>query len=169
MASADAAVAVQMLCCGSGLKVYLASRADRSVGEYIGNPPFDDANYQSGEEYTYRVTAGRSSPSFIPGTDSLSITFRAVDGSAPKPPADLQITAAGAGAFLTWDANTETDLAGYRVSRTDRSDSDFAPIHENLHPTNGFFDPDYRPGRTYAVSAVDDSGNASPPASIRGQ
>ena len=64
------------------------------------------------------------------------------------------------GDFLTWAANEETDLAGYRVFRSDRPDSGFMTV-ERLITTNAFFDPSSRSGVSYAVSAVDEFGNES--------
>ena len=148
-------------------QVYLVHRLDRPVGEYVMTPQFDDTNFQPGQMYVYRVTAGRRETSFIPGDGSTTIPVSAVDQAAPTAPTEFQATPSGDGILLTWSANNETDLAGYRVLRSERADGGFSPLHENLHPTNGFFDPASRPGLYYAVSAVDDSGNASPPAVIQ--
>jgi hypothetical protein len=73
----------------------------------------------------------------------------------------LQVNPSGNGALLTWAANVETDLAGYRIFRSDRPAGGFGPLEEGIHTTNGFFDPNYRPDTYYAVSAVDESGNES--------
>ena len=63
---------------------------------------------------------------------------------------------------LTWDANDETDFAGYRVFRSDRADGGFVPLSDRLITTNLFFDPSSRSGLYYVVSAEDEFGNVSP-------
>ncbi len=55
----------------------------------------------------------------------------------------------------------ETDLAGYRVFRSDRADGEFRLATDRLVTTNAFIDSAYRPGLYYAVSAVDEFGNES--------
>ncbi|HKA20728.1 MAG TPA: hypothetical protein VKN18_20770, partial [Blastocatellia bacterium] len=66
------------------------------------------------------------------------------------------------GAYVTWEPNSETDLAGYRVFRSERPDTGFKPVTDRPSSGVGFFDSTYRPGLYYAVSAVDESGNESP-------
>jgi fibronectin type 3 domain-containing protein len=152
-------------------EVYLVQRADRTVGEFVMSPEFVDANYVSGEEYSYRVTAGRRAPGFIPGTGVESVVIEAVDRVPPASPAAVEATPSGNGSFLTWTPNGETDLAGYRISRGMRPDGDFAALHAGTHTANSFFDTAFHPGAYYVVTAVDDSGNESPPTVIqnRGQ
>jgi hypothetical protein len=67
-----------------------------------------------------------------------------------------------AGGFLTWEANAEPDLAGYRIFRGDTEQGPFALVVDAIHATNAIFDPAFRSGAYYAVSAVDDSANESP-------
>jgi hypothetical protein len=93
------------------------------------------------------------------GPDSVTVLVE--DKTAPQVPAGLDLTRSDNGAFLTWDANGEIDLAGYRVFRSDRAEGPFTLISDPLITTNKFIDPSYRPGFYYAVSAVDESGNES--------
>jgi hypothetical protein len=63
--------------------------------------------------------------------------------------------------YVTWEPNEETDLAGYRVFRSEHPETGFKAISDRMVMTNGFFDSSYRPGSYYAVSAVDEFGNES--------
>jgi hypothetical protein len=124
---------------------------------------FEDERYEAGETYVYKVTAGRLMGDIqIPGVSGNSITVLAADKTAPKAPEGLQIVASNDGAFLTWKANAESDLAGYRVFRSDDPHTEFAPLTNEVHATNAFFNVRHRPGVYYTVSAIDESGNESP-------
>jgi hypothetical protein len=141
---------------------YLVSRSGRAETIAVTEPRLEDVNYQSGETYTYSVIPIRGSGSqAVPGTGPRTIQIQAVDRLPPAVPAGLEGVASDPGGFLTWNANTERDLSGYRVFRSDRPDNGFVPVTEELHTTNAFFDPGYRTGLYYVVSAVDESGNES--------
>ena len=144
-----------------------------------GNPPavrvtatrFVDEDYEAGKTYTYAVTAVRQAgPAEIAGVGGPGVAVTATDTTPPRVPAGLEITASDQGGFVTWLINEEDDLAGYRVFRSEQPDSGFTPLFQELRTTNGIFDPGYRPGMYYAVSAVDESGNESArSAAIRAQ
>src|SRR5205823_2251745 len=89
------------------------------------------------------------------------ITVVADDKTPPRAPSGLDVVASDDGAFLTWTANPETDLSGYRVFRSDGADGEFKPATDRLITTNAFIDTAYRSGVYYAVSAVDEFGNES--------
>src|SRR5262249_19866156 len=96
-------------------------------------------------------------------------TLTAIDKTPPQVPSGLDLLSTDVGAVLTWEANTETDLAGYRVFRSERGDSDFKLVGDRLVVTNKFVDATYHSGVSYRVSAVDESENESPrSASFRG-
>lgn len=123
---------------------------------------YEDNRYVAGAVYTYQVTAMRRiDQRLIPGVASQPISVRLEDKTAPRPPSRLDVVPSDTGAFVTWAPNAETDLAGYRVFRSEEPDRDFESLTERPVTTNAFFDPEYRPGLYYAVSALDDSGNES--------
>ena len=86
------------------------------------------------------------------------------DTTAPAKPTNLMASARPGAVQLEWTANTETDLAGYRIYRSISS-----PVLKGT-PINGtlaapsFVDSDVTAGTTYyyAVTAVDTSDNESP-------
>jgi hypothetical protein len=69
-------------------------------------------------------------------------------------------------ALIEWSENTETDLKGYRLIR-----SDWKPAEaRQLGIQTGYTDPNYDAGKglTYQLFAIDRSGNESAPASVTG-
>jgi hypothetical protein len=122
---------------------------------------FEDETYEVDDTHTYTVTPVRKTgPVDVPGF-SETIEVIGTDRTAPRAPTGLEIVASDDGAFLTWMANPESDLAGYRVFRSGRPDAGFEALTRDMHPITGLFDAGYRPGLYYAVSAVDESGNES--------
>ena len=65
---------------------------------------------------------------------------------------------------LSWAINLETDLAGYRVYRSDEEGARGRPI-ELLWPVPSYRDTSVQSGRSYwySVTALDRAGNESPP------
>ena len=85
------------------------------------------------------------------------------DSIAPDAPTNLMSSPRPGAALLEWTANTESDLAGYRVYRSTSSPVvKGTPINGTLVPPS-FTDSTVTAGTTYyyAVTAVDTSGNES--------
>jgi len=87
-----------------------------------------------------------------------------VDDRPPATPTGLTVAAQGTGARLSWDANAETDLAGYLVQRATGTSSTFTTLTDTPVPDPTYTDPVLTPGTSYRyrVNAVDSSGNQSP-------
>ena len=96
------------------------------------------------------------------GVGPATTTVVTEDKTPPMAPAHVDIKTSEAGGYITWDPNAESDLAGYRVFRSERADTGFRAVSDTLIMTNGFFDASYRAGWYYAVSAIDEFGNESP-------
>jgi fibronectin type 3 domain-containing protein len=66
---------------------------------------------------------------------------------------------------LSWSINTETDLAGYRVYRSEQHDTPGQLLTPDLLPSPAYRDTSVQPGHLYwySVTAVDRSGNESAP------
>lgn len=100
-----------------------------------------------------------SGPAFWP---SAPVSGYSVDNLAPSIPSPFTGVFAGGATHLHWGANTEPDLAGYRLHRGNAAN--FVPSPGNLlsaQPDTGFADPG-QPGSWYKLSAVDSHGNESP-------
>jgi hypothetical protein len=82
----------------------------------------------------------------------------------PDPPANLAASASRAGIALTWDANSESDLAGYNVYRsTSPGVTIGSPINASLVTGTSYLDSNVTDGVTYyyVVTAVDTGSNES--------
>src|SRR5262249_19387130 len=112
---------------------------------------------------TYLVTPiRRVGDRTVSGTVSEPYPVLVEDKTPPQTPTGPDITLSDNSAYLTWEANDESDLAGYRVFRSDRAGGDFKPLSSALIGPNSFVDPNYKPGMYYSVSAEDEFGNESP-------
>lgn len=69
---------------------------------------------------------------------------------------------------LSWSINLETDLAGYRVYRSEQEDIRGQLVTPELLPTPAVRDRSVQPGRRYCytVTAVDRAGNESEPGTV---
>ena len=86
--------------------------------------------------------------------------------SKPKQPTGLKATATGSTINLSWDANTDSDLAGYLVLRATDPDGEWNTIARNIVGTT-FIDNTVSSGQSYAykIVAIDKSQNRSRQAS----
>jgi len=143
-------------------EIYLVRRQDWDAPQKVKEPGFIDSEIEAGRTYQYVVTPARDGNPPVNGPSSSPLTVVAVDRTMPKPPTGLQPpVVTETGAFIRWDMNTETDIAGYRVYRSDNPNTGFVRVDMELHTGNSFQDPNYRPGFYYEVSAEDESGNES--------
>jgi hypothetical protein len=87
------------------------------------------------------------------------------DTFPPAVPGNLNAVSPPGSIQLTWDANTEPDLAGYKVLRADAPGDTLRPLTPELIRDASFSDPNIKPGASYeyAIVAVDRNGNASAP------
>ena len=98
--------------------------------------------------------------------DALRITYEdggPVDSTPPNAPTGLASNAGDGQVALSWDANSESDLAGYVVSRATSSDGPYDRLTGSLLSSTAYTDTSVVNGTTYfyTVSAEDASGNTS--------
>lgn len=126
-------------------------------------PEFVDSTVEFNKPYAYMVQAFQDLGDHREAQSDLS-PERAItpkDVFPPAAPARLTATTSASTVELSWDANTEPDLAGYRVYRSVNG----APFEKigDVNEIPAYSDRAVQPGKTYryAVTAVDKSGNES--------
>ena len=132
---------------------------------------FRDTHFEFGETYRYTV---RSMAAFgteiVDSSDSAPAIVTPRDIFPPAAPGGLEaanVPATQEGASyveLSWAISTESDLAGYRVYRSQQESEVGNRLNDELLPTPAFRDISVVAGKRYyyRVSAVDRSGNESP-------
>ena len=108
---------------------------------------------------TVKIVAGLSVESDL--SEAACVT--PADTFPPAAPTGLTAVASPGAISLLWDASTATDLAGYVVFRAIAPATSLTPVTPSPIQETTFTDQ-VMPGAhaTYAVQAVDKSGNASP-------
>lgn len=96
--------------------------------------------------------------------DSPEISAMSRDLTPPARPTGLTVVPGVGRIFLTWNENRERDLAGYYVYRSTKSGKEFARRTNKPINRSTYSDETVTPGvlYSYAVTAVDTSGNESP-------
>ncbi|MDY6906201.1 MAG: CARDB domain-containing protein [Thermodesulfobacteriota bacterium] len=96
---------------------------------------------------------------------STPVAANVGDVEAPQPPQGLTGIADESTVILSWDPNSEPDLAGYRAYRY--SGDEWIQLPAGLIPETTATDADLKNGvYDYRVTAVDETGNESGPATV---
>lgn len=139
----------------------------------ISAEEFFDKNLEFGKRYKYFVRAVSIGNSGEPleSADSETIDLLAQDIFPPDAPAALTIAAAPNSLSVFFAANSESDIAGYKIYRTTIETqplSNWTLITPDLIKTNTFQDTDVESGKKYFyfIKAVDTAGNESEPSEI---
>lgn len=138
-------------------------------------PEYQDSTFDFGRTYAYVVrTVISEGGASLESGDSQPYIVTPKDIYAPAPPQDLlgaTIPGSSPGTFavdLSWTINLETDMAGYRVYRSESENAKGQLITPDLLPTPSFRDTSVLAGHRYwyTVTAVDRTGNESAPSNI---
>ena len=150
----------------SGYNVYRSLNASSGFVKINGAPvttaSYHDAAASRGATYYYRVTATDN----WGGESAQSASVR-TDVTPPAPVTSLTAAAQAESILLSWAAPADTDLAGYRILRSDLPDGIYTALNGGqLVAGTTFSDVESPGGFTwhYRVVAVDASGNESEPA-----
>ncbi len=136
------------------------------TGEPLRRTSYKDTAVVNGQTYYYMVRAVDSP--VLPwreslNSDEVSATPRKV--TPPKKPTSLTVVPGVGRIFLTWNENSEADLAGYNVYRSVRSGKDYRRLTDKPISRTTYSDETVKPQTTYyyVVRAVDQAGNESQP------
>lgn len=137
-----------------------------------GANSYSDTQFEFGKTYVYVVRSViQEAGNEIESDNSEPATIAALDAFPPATPGGLVaavLPGAAADTFvvdLSWSLNLETDLAGYRVYRSEQEGARGQSITRDLLPVPAFHDTSVEPRHRYwySVTAVDRAGNESPP------
>ncbi len=120
-------------------------------------PFYIDAAIDYGKTYEYEVQSiEKSGDKYAESEASKPSTFKPEDKYPPAVPTSVTAVAGSRNIELTWERNTEKDLAAYRVYR------DGKKIADGLTAPS-YSDREVKPGMKYSyqVSSVDGAGNES--------
>jgi hypothetical protein len=133
-------------------------------------PAYHDTSFEFGKTYVYAVRS-TVSPAGEPVESAYSApaVVAPVDTFPPAAPSGVVaavlrgVSEGSLEVELSWSINGETDLAGYRVYRSEREDTRGVSITPELLPTPAIRDTSVQPGHRYwySVTAVDRAGNES--------
>ena len=134
---------------------------------------YHDTLFDFGKTYLYvvrSVVIADGAP--LESDDSVPAVVTPRDTFPPATPQNLvanSLTSASGTTEidLSWSLNLETDLAGYRVYRSEKQSSRGQLLTSNLLLTPAYRDMSVQPGHSYwySVTAVDRAGNESPASS----
>jgi hypothetical protein len=135
-------------------------------------PEYQDTGFDFGRSYAYvvrSVISQNGAP--LESGDSLPAIVTPKDTFPPAAPQDVVaalLPGATSGTIvldLSWAINVETDLAGYRVYRSESEDAHGQLLTPDLLPSPAYRDSAVSTGRRYwyTVTAVDRAGNESVP------
>ena len=133
---------------------------------------YKDTSAVFGTTYIYRVRSViQVEGNELESSDSQPLSVTPRDTFPPAVPQGL-VAAVLPGATpgsllvdLSWAINVETDLAGYRVYRSEQEGTRGSVVNADLLPTPAVRDTSVEPGHRYwySVTAVDRTGNESAP------
>ena len=127
-------------------------------------PEWTDTRTQYGKTYQYLVQGVETTAAGVVESDlSPIVRITPEDRFPPAVPSGLTAIASTSSIELTWDRDSEGDLAGYRVYRA-RGNGAFEKIGETAEAPS-YSDRKIAPGTTYrySISALDRNGNESKP------
>jgi len=131
---------------------------------------YRDSGFDYGKTYAYAVRSLISSPGgAVESGDSPLAIVTPKDTFPPAAPEGIVAatqpgaTPGSAAVELSWSINVESDLAGYRVYRSEQQGARGALLTPELLPSPAYRDNSVEYGQHwYTVTAVDRSGNESP-------
>ena len=151
---------------GGPWKAPLLQIATTTLAEY------HDVGFDYGKTYAYAVRSVVQVQGIaLESSDSPLVVLTPRDTFPPAAPQSLVLavlpgaTDEGKVVDLSWSINLETDLAGYRVYRSEQEGTKGELLTKELLPTPAYRDTSVHNGQKYwySVTAVDKAGNESVP------
>ena len=151
-----------------GLTESLGSYAREKSGLYTTNHSLEVSNLSPEKTYYFKISANRQGQSVESSSISTFSTVTSLeDTSAPTPPRNVETALNGIPGQIVvfWKANSESDLKGYKVYRSEVANGDFTEVSQGFMPRGQerFTDTTVIPGKKYFyhVTAIDLANNES--------
>ena len=151
---------------GAGPAAAAATAPEPLNPKSLEEPSFTHAGAEPGKEQCFLIrsvaTVGAATIESDP-SDPICVTPK--DTFPPAAPKSLTAVSDVGAVNLVWDANTESDLAGYIVLRGDAPGDNMQPLMRDPVKENRYVDRTVAGGTSYVytVIAVDKAGNRSAP------
>jgi len=138
-------------------------------------PAYQDKGFDYGKTYVYMVRSViREAGVTRESGDSTPAIVTPKDIFPPESPRDVVAAVLPGGPVgtnmvdLSWSLNVETDLAGYRIYRSESEGSRGEALNQELLPTPSYRDASVQSGHRYwySVTAMDRAGNESGPSPV---
>jgi hypothetical protein len=148
---------------GDTFRIYRRTGSDHfAPAATVPQPSWTDASAEFGKHYIYQVQTIVKLPNNLEAESDPSeeAAITPEDRFPPAVPAGLNAATAPNSIELSWEGDTEPDLAGYRVYRSTGA-GPFEKIGDLLVPSYSDRAVEHGKAYHYAVSAIDKSGNES--------
>jgi hypothetical protein len=160
-----------------GYNVYRRTARQASLrgpvnSEPLAEPRFVDRDFQYKLDYVYVVRAlSQGSDGLIESADSEPLAFTPIDTFAPAAPDPVSIASANGVISLFWPNNSERDVVGYNIYRSDAAeaaDKDWSKLNKQPHEPVTYRDESVTLDRKYfyRVTAIDRFNNESKPSRV---
>lgn len=140
------------------------SKAVRLNPTLIDGQSYQDKTFIFDTVYTYfvRASTNRASP-YLESEDSETLEISPEDIFPPAPPKGVVLVMGSGILSLSWDANLESDLGGYRIWKRAEGESEFVVLIAEPFIENTYTDRSVEKNKRYyyAITSMDESGNES--------
>lgn len=129
----------------------------------VKSKDYSDKDFSFGETYRYFVRSVLVSAPGVESEDSEPVEVTARDTFPPDSPSGLTVIGGSEFIVLSWEANPESDLEGYKVWRRIAGKGEFVPIATLTAAESAFQDAkvEKKTRYDYAITAFDTAGNES--------
>ncbi len=129
----------------------------------IKGKEYSDTDFLFGESYRYFVRSVLESTPGVESEDSEPVEVTARDTFPPASPSGLTVIGGSEFIVLSWEANGESDLEGYKVWRRIAGKGEFVLIATLTAAESAFQDAEVekKTRYEYAITAFDTAGNES--------